>query len=315
MSEQQTGREGKASQPLVEVAIACLLVASVFLVMFAYTGSWPPLVVVESRSMQHSETESQIGVMDTGDLAMVKQVSSVEGIRTYVSGVQDGYMTYGDFGDVLIYWKGGDRSYTPIIHRAVIYLEANDNGSYSAPELKGLTRGPGYDYDLADGNSWDYLTGDIRLHGYGYRGMEVVVPIAGMLDYMRSHGIAVHDGFVTKGDFNPAVDQRMFLDVREPVPFEWVHGVATGEIPWFGILKLWLTGTLPEDTPANSFTFLAACIGVIAAIPISGEVYVWQQERRAKRRAAETPDSGSEKKTEADEPAEKLATETPDEKK
>jgi len=142
-----------------------------------------------------------------------------------------------------------------------------------------------------------------------------VVPIAGMLDYMRSHGIAVHDGFVTKGDFNPAVDQRMFLDVREPVPFEWVHGVATGEIPWFGILKLWLTGTLPEDTPANSFTFLAACIGVIAAIPISGEVYVWQQERRAKRRAAETPDSGSEKKTEADEPAEKLATETPDEKK
>ena len=315
MSERQTGKKWRIPQPLGDILIACVLVGSIFLVMFAYTGSWPPLVVVESRSMQHSETESEIGVMDTGDLTMVKMIFSTDDIITYASGMQDGYSTYGDFGDVVIYYKGGDKSKTPIIHRAVIFLEANDNGSYSAPELEGLVRGIDYDFDLAN-NTASYITGNIRLHNYGYRGMEVNIPVANMLSYMASHGIAAHDGFVTKGDFNPMVDQIMFNP--EPVSFEWVHGVATGEIPWFGILKLFMTGTLPEDTPANSFLCLWICIGVIVAIPIGGEAYAWRKEKRTKEaeeKPKETPAPVAEEKAAPDKPEVSSPTEPPEEKK
>jgi signal peptidase I len=266
-------------QTFVDVGIAMILVGSVFLVMFAYAGNWPPLVVVESRSMQHSETESQIGIMDTGDLTMVKTVSSVGDIKSYVAGMQEGYSTYGDYGDVVIYWRAGDHSKTPIIHRAVIYLVANDNGSYSAPELKNLAVGADYTLTLPN-NTWQYITGDIRLHAYGYRGMELRVPTSDMLGYMHTHGIVPTDGFITKGDFNWAVDQELFKSYI-PVKFEWIHGVATGEIPWFGVMKLYLTGTLPSDTPSNSILYMWASIGVIVAIPISSEAYIWWRERRS----------------------------------
>ena len=277
MSERQTGGKGRIPQPFIDVGIAFVLVGSIFLVMFSYTGNWPPLVVVESRSMQHSETDSQIGIMDTGDLTMVKTVSSVEGITSYIAGMQEGYSTYGDYGDVVIYWRAGDQSRTPIIHRAVLYLVANGD-SYSAPELKNLVRGVDYDLDSVS-DSWERITDDIRLHSYGYRGMELMVPISSMLGYMQTHGLEPYDGFITKGDFNSAVDQLLFHEWG-PVKFEWIRGVATGEIPWFGVLKLYLTGSLPYDTPSNSIMFLWTSIGLIAAIPIGGEAYIWWRERR-----------------------------------
>jgi signal peptidase len=314
VSEKRTGSKWKIPQPFGDVVIACVLVGSVFLVMFTYTGSWPPLVVVESRSMQHSETESEIGVMDTGDLTMVKKVSSVGDIRTYVSSLQDGYKTYGDYGDVVIYYKGGDQSKTPIIHRAVIYLTSNGNGSLSAPELAGLVRGIDYDLDLPN-NTASYITDDIRLHSYGYRGLEVVVPVASILSYMHTHGIPVHGGFVTKGDLNPIVDQSMFMDAREPVSFEWVHGVATGEIPWFGILKLFMTGTLPEDTPANSYLYLWVCIGAIVAIPVGGEAYAWWREGKSKKPPETTPAAVAEEKPAPGKPEETPVAVVPEEKK
>src|SRR5512136_1284759 len=125
----------KIPPSVVDILIAVILVVSIFLAMFAYTGSWPPLVVVESKSMQHSESDSEIGIMDTGDLTMVKSVFSESQINTYIGSLEDGYKTYGDFGDVVIYWKAGDRTETPIIHRAVILLEANVNGTLKAAQL------------------------------------------------------------------------------------------------------------------------------------------------------------------------------------
>ena len=269
----------------MDVGIAALLVGSVFLVMFAYSGNWPPLVVVESRSMQHSETESQIGIMDTGDLTMVKSVSSVGDITTYAAGKHDGRSTYGDYGDVVIYWPSGDKSRTPIIHRAVLYLVANDNGTYSAPELQYLVRGVDYDLNRAT-DSWACLTDDVKLLAYGYREMELPVPIHSILQYMQAHGTEPYDGFITKGDFNQAVDQILFRDMG-PVKFEWVHGVATGEIPWFGLVKLYFTGSMPYDTPSNSVLFLWLTIGLIVAIPVGSEAYLWWRDRKTPMKGAE----------------------------
>src|SRR3989337_1354127 len=55
-----------------DIAVALLVVLIVFGIIFLYTQNWPPEVVVESRSMQHNDTESSIGVIDTGDIVLVQ---------------------------------------------------------------------------------------------------------------------------------------------------------------------------------------------------------------------------------------------------
>lgn len=316
MSEEEAGKKGRIPLSLIDIIIALALVASVFLAMFAYTGSWPPLVVVESRSMQHSETTSYIGIMDTGDLVMVKKVPSYSDITTYLSGKQHDYMTYGDYGDVLIYWREGNHLVTPIIHRAVLFLAADPNGSYSAPELSGLVRG--IDYDMAnDDNSWNNITDNFTIHNYGYADMEIEIPIKDMLSYMHNNGIGIHSGFITKGDFNPVVDQRLFAtQSKEPIPFDWVVGRATGEIPWFGMMKLWFTGTLPDYTPANSFGALFVCLGVIIAVPVGSELFIWWRGRKGgeEESSPDVPPADSDKQAEPTEPGDKPSAEAPEEK-
>ena len=90
--------------PLIAVAIVIVILLG----LFAYSGLWPPLVVVESESMQHSDTTSYIGVIDTGDMVIPTKISSLSEVRTYVSSLNDGYKTYGDYGDVVIYHRDGD---------------------------------------------------------------------------------------------------------------------------------------------------------------------------------------------------------------
>src|SRR5512136_1059345 len=140
--------ESKASKPkkqrgqvalfLRDVGIALLLVVLVLVAMFAYTGLWPPIVVVESNSMMHgTDNLSHIGTIDTGDLVLVRKVTKPSDISTFVDGLSSGHRTYGDFGDVVIYWRGGSHVGTPIIHRALIYLQANPDGaSYSSASLR-----------------------------------------------------------------------------------------------------------------------------------------------------------------------------------
>ena len=100
--------------------------------LYTYTGNWPPLVVVQSGSMQHDDSSSSVGVIDTGDLVFVKTLGKRDSIRTYVEGLDSGYRTYGSYGDVVIYRPNGNRSKTAIIHRAVVYLEWNDT-TYNLP--------------------------------------------------------------------------------------------------------------------------------------------------------------------------------------
>ena len=65
-------------------------------IIFAYCRVWPPMVVVVSGSMEHppplpEEPRSYIGVIDTGDLVLVKKVNKVSDIITYVEGEKTGY--------------------------------------------------------------------------------------------------------------------------------------------------------------------------------------------------------------------------------
>mgnify|MGYP000213594071 CR=1 FL=1 len=297
MPDEQPGAKRKIPPTVIDIVVAVAIVASILIGMFIYTGIWPPLVVVESKSMQHSADESSVGTIDTGDLVLVKKVSDKFDITTYLEGKTKGYRSYGDFGDVIVYKRGGSDERTPIIHRAVIYLTANEDGaSFRAPSLQYLVRGGGdADYDfLNDEDTWERITGTIRLYGYGYTNMVLNIKVGDIIAYMLHSDIPLHDGFITKGDFNSQVDQEIGTSVpREPVEIDWVIGKARGEIPWFGILKLWATGTLPADAPDNSIRNLALLIGVIIAIPVAVELFFWQKERRGGPKNAPPPDEAT----------------------
>src|SRR5512136_2920662 len=83
--EDEGDREGWKAW-IRDIAVAVIIMAVVLAAIFAYTQVWPPLVVVESSSMQHGDTTSFIGVIDTGDLVFVQAAPNRADVITYVQG-------------------------------------------------------------------------------------------------------------------------------------------------------------------------------------------------------------------------------------
>jgi len=264
-----------------DAGVALAVVAAILLGMFAYTGLWPPLVVVESNSMMHSSPDntSHIGAIDTGDLVLVKKISVASDVKTYMDGYSSGYKTYGDFGDVIIYRKGGSNGTTPIIHRAIIYLEANPDGaSYTAPSLEYVPKGKWATDTLND--TWNDITSTLTIFHVGFQDQQVTIDISDLLQ-----GGQAESGFITKGDHNPMVDLTYWgpsVGYR-PIDVSWVVGKARGEIPWFGLLKLWSTGTLNSPSPPNSVRDLWISLFIIVLSPIVFDLSMAMLERRKRR--------------------------------
>jgi signal peptidase len=257
--------------------IAPLIFLIVLGAVFAYSGVWPPMVVIESKSMQHG-VDSSIGVIDTGDIVIVKQVSSLGEVTTYMDAVPSGYSTYSELGDVIVYYKTGMDK--PIIHRAICNLVYNTTGGgFDVPALKNV---PGSMWSVPGGEKvWWNLKDTLELHGIGYANVTVVLELATMLNYMNATG-SVHGGLITMGDNNwyngpngtalGKYDQKWINTVREPIKPEWIIGKARGELPWFGLLKLYATGTAPSYTPKNSQTDLVISLAHIIAVPVALDV-------------------------------------------
>ena len=245
-----------------------LILVGVFAVLlgglYAYTGTWPPAVIVESGSMMHlecGETPSpncdpdvkygRFGTIDPGDLVLVKDVEGVDEVGTLVEG---GKERYGRAGDVIVYYPANDRTRTPIIHRAVAYVEVRED----AGEREFWVR---WNPD-APCEPWDGVrkSEDGRWCVYDSRGVYIPsVPIAGFGSTLRDPNPykPVRSGFITKGDnptTNPQTDQVTQLSRDEqgnpsPVQIEWVEGKGRAELPWLGLIKLSLSGQPNERNP------------------------------------------------------------------
>jgi signal peptidase len=272
---------------LRDAGIALLFVVFILLAMFAYSGLWPPLVVVESNSMMHgANNTSHIGAIDTGDLVLVKKVDRPSDIITYAEGLSTGHKTYGDYGDVVIYKRGGSDTATPIIHRAMVYLEPNADGlSYRSAALRDAPESAWSAYPLND--TWDHLTGTIVLKNVSYNNVMVSIDIGNIIHHFDGLGINPKAGFITKGDHNPQTDQFSF-GPTPIVDFSWVVGKARGEIPWFGLLKLWSSNTLGSPAPDNSVRDLWISLALIIISPIAVDITL---SIREKRMGASKPDS------------------------
>ncbi len=275
--EPDYGEEGKTlSFPRMEAGsflfdfigaliILLLLIGS----LYTYTGNWPPLVVVQSGSMQHSDTESSVGAIDTGDLVFVKTVDGSSRIVTYIEGKKSDQRSYGSFGDVIIFRPNGNHSKTAIIHRAVIFLVWNGTtyngttqrgGSFDIPSLGLINK-----------------RGSIVFDSYEWpkelRSRTLVINLSNIIDKFREYGREPHGGYLTKGDDNNIVDQTTDFggDTRwlEPVKEDWVIGRSVGEIPWFGLIKLVLEGN--KEWPSNSMRNLVIAFIVIISLPFVAE--------------------------------------------
>jgi signal peptidase len=261
----------KKMLPVVKDILTAVIVILIIVAgMFAYTGVWPPMVVIESGSMMHDDSPyGKIGTIDPGDFTFVKKVNSRNDIVTYYQGEKTGYKTYSNYGDVIVYVKNGVGG-TPIIHRAMCWVEVNITGNetfYDIPELN-------Y-YHLSA-----ITITELNLHNYDPK--------------------VNHSGFLTKGDHNNQCDQDAYPSIAdnlnrpvELVKVDYIVGKAEGEIPWFGGIKLsvddWSRGTNNAGNVAQDcWVMLGISVLILFTLPIAAD-YSFQllsmkkQEKKKKR--------------------------------
>jgi len=171
--------------------------------LFAISGVWPPMVAVESGSMEPN--------MEVNDLAFVMDADRFQpgasesvgpgdtGVVTAAVGAETGYSQFGRTGDVIVYRPDGSSQRTPIIHRAMFWTEEGENWCES----------------------------------------EAVNPAyLSNTDTSSDQCVASHSGFITKGDDNPTYDQAGTQRISNPVRPDWVVGTAEMRIPYLGWFRL-----------------------------------------------------------------------------
>ena len=215
------------------VGIIALVLIGGYAVIHITSGLDSPLSVVMSSSMQHDNNESRIGIIDTGDVMIIRSPDNME-IKSYVEGTIENYKTFGDYGNVIIYERGDDVN--PVIHRAIVWLDYNGNGTWSAPSLQD------YQGDWYCSNSSDYrrLSGTLYFDDITRANKDVSIN----LDSLKKQS-----GYLTMGD-NPETNKYFDQDkgiIDHPVGAGDIRSVAIAEIPWLGVIKVFMT----ENKKAN----------------------------------------------------------------
>ncbi|ARS89706.1 S26 family signal peptidase [Natrarchaeobaculum aegyptiacum] len=181
-----------------DILTSVAIVAAIGLLLFAISGVWPPLVAVESGSMEPNMQRGDLIFVVDEDRFVGDDPAADTGVVTLEDGEANGYETFGQPGDVIIFEPNGNPAATPIIHRAHFWVEEDENWVETRA-----------DEEIVAGGSCDD------------------VPTCP----------APHDGFVTKGDNNDGYDQYGGAgnDVVKP---EWITGKAQLRIPWLGHVRL-----------------------------------------------------------------------------
>lgn len=101
------------------------MLAVVALVLFAVSGVWPPMVAIESGSMEPHMTKGDlVFITEPGRLSAAD--AALDGVVTSERGRSANYRTFGGYGDVIIFKPNGGTD-TPIIHRAMFHVERGEN--------------------------------------------------------------------------------------------------------------------------------------------------------------------------------------------
>lgn len=185
-----------------EVLSSAGMVLAIGLLLFAVSGVWPPMVAIESGSMEPN--------MHKGDLVFIMEEGRLPpdvahgdtGVATYRAAKESGYKKFNGYGDVIVYRPDGKNYEVPIIHRARFWVEEGENW-----------------YDEANE---EYL-------------------MASSCEELRNCP-APNSGFITKGDANQYYDQSNGMGISDPVKPSWVRGTAEVRVPWLGWVRLQFSG-------------------------------------------------------------------------
>jgi signal peptidase len=171
------------------------------------------------------------------------------------------------------------------------WIEYNSTASTLAGSLRG---------DIPDIGVFDVSSYTLP-YGVGFRNVTVTIDLARIFGQTTTSRLP-HGGFVTLGDNNRgSIDQLNLQDQGgrwvEPVRTEWVVGMAQGELPWFGLFKLWISGQDTGTFPPTSSDGLILTIALLVTVPLTADYLVsrwkknrgdrqeiWKESRKGKRR-------------------------------
>jgi len=126
---------GSQLSDIIKDIISSLVIVAIILILgVALTGAWPFMVAVQSGSMTPH--------INVGDVVLLVGSKRTD-ITTYEEGKDEGYRSFGDYGDVIVYRPNGTKGVTPVIHRAMYWVEKGDpmpNGK-PAPNSGYITKG------------------------------------------------------------------------------------------------------------------------------------------------------------------------------
>jgi len=114
--------------PLVflrEFAISVAIVLAIGLLLFGLSGVWPPMVAVESASMEPNINQYDL-VFVTEPGRFASSEADDRGIATVERAEPTDYSTFNRAGNVIVYYEPGSVG-PPIIHRAHLFVEAGEN--------------------------------------------------------------------------------------------------------------------------------------------------------------------------------------------
>ncbi len=254
---------------LLGILAAGASVALLFVGLAAYAGMWPPALVVESGSMQHSDTTSEFGVLDAGDIAVIQVVHSTADIVTYLAGRSHGYTSFGDYGDVIAFADPEPNETAILLHRVFTYVNRNISGGFDVPELGLLPHGDWYGIS-ADGSN---ATVPVGLRSFVIQGMGWKHDLAIGWNLTALGANASNNGLLTFGDHNLYRATKR----TDPwiLPAAYIIARARAEIPWLGLIRLTIArspegccaswGSTDPDVGAPANSWLALDIVLVAA--------------------------------------------------
>ena len=272
-----------------EIVLAIGMISILVVALWVHTGSMPPLVVVESNSMQH-DPNGEVGTIDAGDLVLVHSPDKT--IVTFAEATDKnsasyGYESLGMEGDVIIFEKNGEKESTPIIHRAL--FKVNIGSSVDAVDSRCIEGTFWMDICIL---TWTVPGTDqvsvekINITFDGERAGKYrcggIAAQHGKIWFTVENYTPSNPGYITLGDNNDCNDDQSVFEFAQglssihsgiirPVEEKWVIGISGAELPWLGTVKLFVSGgNSPgvSQVPASSFGYLIMVIVGIISTPM-----------------------------------------------